>query len=211
MPERIILAMDTATGPCSVAVWRGGKVAAYLENTVMPVLQSACLLPMVEAALAECGVSYTDISVVVSTTGPGSFTGIRIALATAQGIAFAAKTEGLGYTTLDVLAHAAQAHAQPGQRILAILNAGKGEYYYQFAGGEPMLGALTAIIAQAGAQPVLVAGNIAIDAQGFTASPVTFPRADALAALAAAQAATAHALKPFYIRSPDAKLPAKKA
>lgn len=209
-----ILALDTATGPCSVALWKNGQVAAYLENTQMPVRQSACLLPMVEQALAQTNTSYHDLNTVAATVGPGSFTGIRIALAAAHGIAFAANVRETGFTTLEVLAYAARTEGQ----ILSILTAGKGEYYYQYFEtsphwrplSEPMLGTLEQAIEAAADEPATISGNAVISHPGFATSPITFPRADALAELAATQTASL-ALKPFYIRPPDAKLPTKKA
>lgn len=205
-----ILAVDTATGPCSVAVWDHGHITAYVENT-RPVQQSASLMPMVEDALKQANLAYGDLHRVACTTGPGSFTGIRVGLAAARGICFAAGIKGAGYTTLGVLAHAVRETKT--KRILAILNAGKGEWYYQWfvhskATGEPALGTLGHIIPQAGEETVTIAGNAIIEDTRFIASPITFPRADALAALAAGgtQAGEMH---PFYIREPDAKLPLK--
>jgi tRNA threonylcarbamoyladenosine biosynthesis protein TsaB len=213
-----ILAIDTATGPCSVALWDGKRISAYLENT-KPVMQSASLMPMVEEALKQSGMGYEDVSAVAATVGPGSFTGIRVGLAAAQGIAFAAGIKSMGFTTLEVLAFAARKHAG---NILAILNAGKGEWYYQhYASGKPLedaqLGPLEQALAIAGANAV-IAGNVILNeregsgARSFAAlrmTDVTFPRADALAELAATSSA-AQPLRPFYIRPPDAKLPEKK-
>jgi tRNA threonylcarbamoyladenosine biosynthesis protein TsaB len=190
-----ILALDAATGPCSVAVWKDGRIAAYLEN-LKPVMQSASLMPMVEEALAQSGTRYSDLSGVACTVGPGSFTGLRVALAAARGICFAAKVKGLGFTTLETMAFAAGETP-----VLAALNAGKGEYYYQAFHGkplfEPRLGTLE--VARAFAPGARLIGN-APDAEG-----PAFPRADTLARLAAAGPDAACALQPFYIRPPDAK------
>lgn len=209
-----ILAIDTATGPCSVAVWEGGRVAAYEENA-RPVMQSASLMPMVESALARAGLAYGDLSAVACTTGPGSFTGIRVGLAAASGIAFAAGIAGVGYTTLEVLAFAALEHCKADTpAILAVLNAGKGEWYYQHYGlspvkalAEPQLATWEHIV-NITDKKALMAGN----APGgeFVSCGITFPRADALAELAA-RATHGSALRPFYIRAPDAKLPTKTA
>lgn len=184
-----LLAIETATGPCSVAVWHKGRVAAYLENA-KPVMQSASLMPMVEKALEIAKLNYADLTGVACTVGPGSFTGIRVGLAAARGIAFAANVPGIGFTTLDVLAFAAKKPA------LAILNAGKGEVYYQAHDGQPQLGTL---------EEALAAGN-GTAVVGNVNPPLSFPRADALVGLAAS-GETALPLTPFYIRPPDAKLP----
>ncbi|MDE3016336.1 MAG: tRNA (adenosine(37)-N6)-threonylcarbamoyltransferase complex dimerization subunit type 1 TsaB [Pseudomonadota bacterium] len=209
-----ILAIESATGPCSAAVWQDGRLKAYAENT-SPVMQSARLLPMVEQVLKESGLEYRDLSAVAATIGPGSFTGIRVGLAAARGICFAAGIRGLGFTTLDVLAFGAVALAG-GAPVLAILNAGKGEYYYQLPGGAPRIGTLETALAAAG-KNLFIAGNVpplclppqAGGGKEGEGKGISFPRADILAALAATRP-PALPLSPYYIRPPDAKLPSKK-
>lgn len=209
MADKRILAIDTSTGPCSVAVWAGHAIVAYIENA-RPVMQSASLLPMVEEALRQSSLGYRNLDLVACTTGPGSFTGIRVGLAAARGIAFASGIESVGYTTLQVLAHAAKDH----ENILAILNAGKGEWYYQcYVKGQPCFAPrLAALEVALGECPVPAAavGNAGVQHSGFSRHEVTFPRADWLARLAASDAGIAQELRPFYIREPDAKLPAAK-
>lgn len=179
--HQIILAMDVACGPCSVAVWKGGRVAAYAEAA--GVTQSTRLLPLIEQVLKESGYDYKDLTAVTCTTGPGSFTGIRTGLATARGICLATGLPGLGFTTLETMAL--------GQSGLAALNAGKGEYYYQsFKEGSPLSCACLGILKE-------------------TADITDLPRADMLARLAAEYPERATALAPFYIRPPDAKPLAK--
>jgi len=204
---KYILAIDTSTGPCSVAVWGNERITAYVEN-IKPVMQSKSIVPMIEDALTQSGITYRDLACVVSTVGPGSFTGIRVGLATARGIAFSAGIPCAGYTTLDVLAHATGSAG----RVLAILNAGKGEWYYQeFSGSVPLFAPRVGVLEDAVATtaPITVSGNADISISGFTHCGTTFPRADALAALAANAAANAQELRPYYIREPDAKLPTK--
>lgn len=206
-----ILAFDSATGPCSVAVWKQGSIAAYRE-IANPAMQSAQLMPMIEQALAASGIAYKDLSAVACTIGPGSFTGIRVGLAAARGIALAAGIKGMGFSTLEVLAFGADAINQP---ILALLSAGKGEHYYQgFAAGVhpkplfvPKVGTLDEAV-QSMPAPFITVGNATL--LGVEATPITFPRADALAGLAAKWPDPAAALNPFYIRAPDA-IPLKQA
>jgi tRNA threonylcarbamoyladenosine biosynthesis protein TsaB len=187
----IILAIDCATGPCSVAVWKNGRVTTCLENP-KPSAQSAVLMPMIEDALKRNSINYRDISCVAATVGPGSFTGIRVGLAAARGIAFAADIKSLGFTTLEVMAFAAGITP-----VLAMLNAGKGEFYYQLFEARkdaPHLGTREQALAYA---------------EGALITEQT-PSAAALAELAATQESAAQSLTPFYIRPPDAKLPTKK-
>ena len=211
-----LLSMDTSTGPCSVAVWKNGTLAAYVE-TLKPSMQSASLMLMVEEALSQSGTGYRDLSAVVATTGPGSFTGIRVALSAARAISYAANVPVMGYTSLEVLGFAA--HTAEQSHTLAILNAGKGECYYQYYRndpwqpvGEPSLATLEAIIAAApSGSPIVVSGNMDVTDERFIACGVRFARADYLAQLAFNFPAGAQPLlRPFYIRAPDAKLPQPK-
>lgn len=207
-----ILAIDTATGPCSVAVWKEQRIAAYLE-VIKPAMQSASLMPLVEDALLKADASYGDLTAIACTTGPGSFTGIRVGLAAARGICLATGLRGLGFTTLHTLAFAARKRAALERKpVLAVLNAGKGEWYHQSFDSdirpqsEPALGTQEQIIASF-PPPSLIAGNQLIE--GYTATDIPFPRADALAELAASHGNLASELSPFYIRPPDAKPQAK--
>jgi len=210
-----ILAIDTSTGPCSVAIFKDGALAQLLESN-HSTTQSVSLLPMIEAVLAKTALSYEQLGLIACTVGPGSFTGIRVGLGAARGICFSANKPGFGATTLEVLAFGAYVHAaEKPPHVLAVLNAGKGEVYYQLfttapwlARFEVRLGAPEAALAQAPAD-ALLAGNM--DFGDVPASHLTFPRADALALLAAqAVPDSALALQPFYLREPDAKLPVAK-
>jgi tRNA threonylcarbamoyladenosine biosynthesis protein TsaB len=210
MPQnQCILAIDTATGPCSVALWADGRLAGSLEDNT-PSSQSARLLPMIEKLLGQCCISYADLTSVACTTGPGSFTGIRVGLAAARGIAFAAKIPSMGFTTLEVMAFAAQGK----NSLLTALTAGKGEWYYQgFSSAlaplfAPRVGPPEVAVASV-PKDSLFAGNIAQVPAEFTATGVTIPTASALAALAAGAGENTPPLLPFYIRPPDAIIPSK--
>jgi len=157
-------------------------------------------MPLIEETLTAAGVGYDALTAVACTTGPGSFTGIRIGLAAARGIAFAANIPPLGYTTLQVMAFSTEAH-----NALAIINAGKGEVFYQYfsdANSEPAVGKLEDILAQF--PNATIASTVALPA-GYVQPTITHPRADSLAQLAATSPQKALPLSPFYIRPPDAK------
>lgn len=194
------LGIDTSTGPCSAAVWKNGNIAAYLEDKGKAT-QSACLMPMIEKALRASGLAYKDLGAVVCTVGPGSFTGIRVGLSAARGIQLAAGIKGMGFTTLEVLAFTARKSPVP---ILASLQAGKGEVYYQGFDTVPQWRPRFA--AQIGTPSEALASmpdNVML--VGNTGDTAAFPRADALCELAATRTAQAQPLEPFYIRLPDAK------
>ncbi len=209
-----ILAIDSAIGISSAAVWQGGKILAYLEDSASG-MQAAKLVPLVEAALKQANLTYADLTHVAATVGPGSFTGIRIGLASARGIAFAAGVPCLGFTTLEVM------HEAGGE--LCILNAGKGEVYYQYFGAEntePAIGKFDEILARY--PNATIASGIALPTEQGSARSggvwgqdpiqkrVTHPRADALARIAANHPERAQPPSPFYIRPPDAKPQASK-
>lgn len=192
----VILAIDSSVGVSSVAIWQAGNIVSYLENKESS-MQSARLMPLVEACLQAAKLPYSSLTHVAATVGPGSFTGIRIGLAAARGIAYAASIPCLGFTTLEVM-HAAGAE-------LCIINAGKGEVFYQYHGKEktePAIGYLPEILSNY--PSATIASSVALPA-GYQTPAITHPRADALARLAATNPDRAHEAVPFYIRPPDAK------
>lgn len=97
-----LLALDTATEACSAAVWVDGAVWERYE--LAPRRHAALILPMIESVLAEAGLSPKQLDVVAFGRGPGAFTGVRIAVGIAQGIAFAADLPVVPVSTLAALA-----------------------------------------------------------------------------------------------------------
>lgn len=104
-----ILAFDTSSGTASVAVCSAGnengiplkEISQFFLKTSA---HSTTLLPMIEAALKVCGLKYEDIGLICVSDGPGSFTGVRIGVSTAKGIAFSANIPCVGVSTLESLA-----------------------------------------------------------------------------------------------------------
>jgi tRNA threonylcarbamoyladenosine biosynthesis protein TsaB len=103
-----ILAMDTATSSCSVALWCDETIVAA-RREVMSRGQAEALVPMIGDVLAEAKVTASDLDLLAVTVGPGAFTGLRIGLATARGMGLAAHVPCLGLTTTEVIAHAVDA------------------------------------------------------------------------------------------------------
>ena len=99
-----LLALDTATAACSVALWRDGAVLARRFEAMLRG-QSEALMPMVGAVLAEAGCGFKDLDAIAVTVGPGAFTGLRIGLAAARGMALAAELPLIGVTTLEAVVH----------------------------------------------------------------------------------------------------------
>ena len=221
----LVLALDTAMHACSVALVDSGRVRAHrFEQRARG--HAEALLPMVESARAEAGVDYRDLDLLAVTTGPGIFTGLRIGLAAARGLALAASRPLIGVTTLEAIAAAvADATAVNERPIYVAIDARRGELFGQaFAAdsgplGAPRLLSAAAVAGQLSQAPAIVAGSGArlIERQLAGSRPdVDFvdrpsePDAAFVARIAAARgppAADAGPVRPLYLRAPDATLP----
>ncbi len=130
----LTLAIETATKVCSVALCRDGEIiAAYDVNTGMT--HSEGLLPQLEQLLQRTGVSKKEIGLVAVSMGPGSFTGLRIGLATAEAMAYSWQCCLHGVDTLEGLAYNIPLE---GVVLSPVLDAQKGNYYqalYQWQDG----------------------------------------------------------------------------
>lgn len=119
-----LLAFETATEACSVALWIDGDVRERFE--VAPRRHAELALPWAEALLAEAGIARTQLDAIAVGRGPGAFTGVRLAIAVAQGIALALDIPVVPTSTLAVLAMRAPSTATG---ILAVIDARMGEIY----------------------------------------------------------------------------------
>ena len=122
-----LLALETATEACSAAIWVDGAVLERYE--IAPRRHAALILPMVEAILAEAGLTMNQLDAIAVGRGPGAFTGVRIAIGIAQGLAFAGDLPVVPISTLAALALGAA--RETGQtRIATALDARMGEVYW---------------------------------------------------------------------------------
>ena len=186
---------------------------------------TASLPALVDRVLADAGVTIGDVEGLAVSIGPGSFTGLRIGLALAKGIAFAGGLPLVGVPTLEALAHVAD--AAPGETICAALDARKREVYAAlFVATEAaprrvstdVALAPEALAARLTPPCVLVgdAGEVYGEVLGARATLRPFathhPRGGVIARLgaeriAAGEGANPGPLEPTYVRAPDAELP----
>ena len=117
-----LLAIETATEACSVALWLDGEIRERFE--IAPRRHAELTLPWAEQLLAEAGVKKSQLDAIAIGRGPGAFTGVRLAIAIGQGIALALDRPVVPVSTLGALALQAQ-----GPRVLAAIDARMGEVY----------------------------------------------------------------------------------
>lgn len=121
-----LLALDTATESCSVALRIGDEVRVRRHPGARQ--QTAVVLPLVQALLAEAGVTLAQLDAIACTRGPGAFTGVRVAVSVTQGLAFGAGLPAIGVSTLAALAQQA-VRVAGAQQVLPLLDARMGELY----------------------------------------------------------------------------------
>ena len=169
-----ILAFDTSAAHCAAALlWDGGLV---LRDEPMEKGQAERLVPLLEEVLAEAGLVWGDLKAIAVGTGPGNFTGIRIAVAAARGLALALGVPAIGVARLEALAY-----GRP-RPLTVRIDAKRGQVYAQdFPNGLAELR----------------------DADG-PLTDVTVPLAAAIAHIAATRLGETARPAPLYIRTADA-------
>ena len=213
-----ILAFDTTLSACSIAIMADGKIIA--SSTLHErARQVERLFPMIEELLAEAKLTYHDLNAFAVTTGPGSFTGVRIGIAAAKGLRLATKLPVIGVTGLEVIARGVPQQHYP---IGVILDARREQVFAQVfsADGtplkEPVLLEYAAITDYLPHGKVLLAGNGKHLVAEYISDPLMAearfdtPDADSLARVAASLLPVrpqGDDIAPLYIRLPDAKLP----
>ncbi len=197
------LAIETASEACSIALFEGGAMIAH-DHRVIGRGHAEALVPMIGALPGKGRAERILVSL-----GPGSFTGVRIGLATARALGFAWGAEVLGYPTLAlVAAQAQQVHA--GKPLTVCVNGGHGEWFVQDFGAnglpETKVISQTREVAQSDIHYSFSAGNRARELLEFdgagTVALDLLPDARSVPLLPAALLTPA--LAPIYGRGPDA-------
>lgn len=210
----MILSIDTCLGASSVAVLDGERVLAARSEPMTRGHQERIGMIAREAA-TEAGVAFTDLDRIGVTVGPGSFTGLRVGLAFAKGLATALSVPCVGVTTLEAMAYGIDGFAA------AVLDARMGQVYIQvFADGVALMapdalgvGEAAARLAElySGGPATLIGSGAPLLADALSGAKVLTPAAPdpvAIGRLAAARPAPTHSPRPLYLRAPYATLPA---
>jgi tRNA threonylcarbamoyladenosine biosynthesis protein TsaB len=207
----LVLALDTCFAACQAALVRD-DLAVGVASEPMARGHQERLAPMLQTLLAETGVALAEVDRIAVTVGPGSFTGLRVGVAFAKGLALALNKPAVGVGALEALGASVAGEGL----TLAIADARRSQAYWQAFAGDapaspPAAWAVTDIVDWAvehGGPARLVGPGVALLTARFPHAaviPLTAPDPLAIARLAAGREPAP--LHPLYLRTPDAKLP----
>ena len=126
----LILAIETATLACSVAVFEGEKVIAHRHDIGPSYVHAERLLPFIDHVLRDAGIASKELSAIAVSAGPGSYTGLRIGVATAKGLCHALEIPLIATDTLESLAfQASRMTTRTPDAVVAVLDARRDEVY----------------------------------------------------------------------------------
>ena len=217
----LALAIDTALDACAAAILdsAAGRILAQ-ESQSMPRGHAEALMPMIARVADAAGIKLAALDRVIATTGPGSFTGLRVGLSAARGIALAAGKPVVGVTTLTAFAapHVAREEDHP---VISAIDARHGHVYFQAVTGNgkvlipPRVAPLEEALRAARFGPACLVGNAArlladqwpndLSGPPVLVDQTAAPEISWVAWLGAAIENPAKSpAKPLYLRPPDA-------
>lgn len=189
-----ILAFDSSAAHCAAGLLMPDRIIQRFEP--MDKGQAERLLPLLEEVLAEAGLAWSDLKALAVGTGPGNFTGVRIAVAAARGLALGLGIPAVGVTRLEAIAHGLP------RPVTVVEDARRNQIYVQD-------------FTLSGTGPAHLAdhftptGPTTGSAAGERALPAAMPLIEAIARIGASRAETPQpAPAPFYLRGADAAPPA---
>ena len=217
LSQAMLLALETSDHLCAACLI-DETTGAIASSTTLDIGRGHAerLIGLVDEVLRDANATYADLTQLAVCVGPGSFTGIRVGLATATGLSIALGLSVRGVTSLQAVALAALNEAN-GRGILALFDAHRGDVYVQMfsAAGLPLdaprqvslaeaaaLAAAENVVSVGSGVPVLQAAHpdLALSSMGG----IDLPAVDCVARAALVPSTTVHA-KPLYLRRPDAK------
>lgn len=214
-----ILAIDTALDACQAAVFDSG------EEKLLSVLSydmrrghAEKLIPVIDDAMKAAGLDYADLDRIATTVGPGSYTGLRVGISAAKGLALASSKPAVGITSLAALS-APLIASDPAVPVVAAIDARHGNVYFQMAGAgqrvllSPRHTSIEEAIQTITAGPVRLTGPAAellaahwprhTGAAPVSVDVRTKPSIEWTARLAASIDPVRAPVKPLYLRAPD--------
>tara|TARA_R110002012_G_scaffold302549_2_gene503684 strand:- start:169388 stop:170071 length:684 start_codon:yes stop_codon:yes gene_type:complete len=213
-----VLVVDTALSLCTAAVFEGGRPLAVRSEVMLKGHQER-LAGLVAGVVAEAGGGFEAVDRIGVTTGPGSFTGLRVGLAFAQGLGTALNRPVVGISTLDALAASVDATSDDAD-VVALIDARRGQVYARFWCAGTATGPAQALSLEAAGGRLatlapgatLVGSGAILMAEGATDAVIadlSGPTPAGLARLVAAADPAAAPARPEYLRAPDATPPTR--
>jgi tRNA threonylcarbamoyladenosine biosynthesis protein TsaB len=221
-----IFCLDTSTRAGSMALWRDGSAISVIHSDSR---SHAERLPTEALAwLSGKGVGFDGLDAIAVVAGPGSFTGLRVGVAAAQGWAFAAGKPVIAVPTLDALASDRAVSGLRDALVIPMIDGQRSEIFYSaWRNGAEVLPAAAARPADAvdairtafpGAAVVAIGDGVAkyrsvVDAAGWSSKEMAAPLAESAVRLAAEDRyprTLPHAIRPIYVRRPDAEVAREK-
>lgn len=213
----IVLGLDTCLSACSVAVTDGGRVLASRSEPMARGHQER-LAPLTAEVMGQAGAAFDRLERVGVTVGPGSFTGLRVGLAFAKGLALALDVPCVGVRTLEALVASRLPNtARNGRGVMvAVIDAKRGQVWAQaFGAAGPLsqpsaMAVEEAVAALSPLRPALLVGSGAalLARAGLVGEVVALEAPDpAVVARLAAEVGAPLPPRPLYLRPPDARLP----
>lgn len=210
-----VLAFDTTTSACSVAVWLDGDTIGVFHKPMLHG-QAEALLPAIEKTMADCNTCYDDLDRIAVTIGPGSFTGVRVGLAAARGMGVATGLPVFGVLTTQVIA--TEAIGLSKASIAVAIDARRAEVYLHcFDQTGSALDDPQCLLPEMAAEVLgdtayTLVGDGAARIKPYTSLAVDLGNPDVASAEVLARIAAALPLpearpEPVYVRPPDAVIP----
>ena len=216
-----VLAFDSSGGGCSAAVLSGSQVLAR-ESAPMLRGQAEHLVPMIARAMSAASTGFDALDLIAVTLGPGAFTGVRIGIATAQGLSLATSVPALGLGSFEALAAAVPANLRAGRALLVAIESRREELFLQAFDnalgpiGEGALVAAEDWLKSAPPGPLVLAGDgaerlapalrdreVVVPPESTAIDPAALAR---LAAERWQSGARTERLEPRYLHAPDVTL-----